>query len=217
MNGEAEHTSNGAAPATNGSETTGANNPSSQTQPIPANPPPPPQSPRDLPPEALDLATKLFDYARHGETQALSSYLTAGIPVNLTNATGNTLLMLAAYHNHVQTCSLLLTKGADANAVNDRGQTPLAGAVFKGYGEVVTVLMDEGRADCGRGTPSALETAGMFRRFECARLMGVEGEVRERVERGELDPVGGREVGRMYMQERAGSEGGGAAGAGGGG
>jgi ankyrin repeat protein len=55
-----------------------------------------PSSTSELPPAALDLATKLFDLARCGTTDVLSQYLQAGIPPNLTNSSGDTLLMLAS-------------------------------------------------------------------------------------------------------------------------
>ena len=135
-----------------------------------------PTSISDLPPEALALATKLFDFARAGDTPALSQYLSAGIPANLTNHKGDTLLMLAAYHGNAETVRVLIEKGADVNAINDRGQSPIAGAVFKGYDEVVKVLVEEGRADVNAGQPSAVQAAHMFKRDECLRLFGVEGE-----------------------------------------
>jgi uncharacterized protein len=50
-----------------------------------------------LPPEAIELANKLFDFARDGNLAALDQYLSAGIPPNLTTSKGDTLLMLAAY------------------------------------------------------------------------------------------------------------------------
>ncbi|KAK4501986.1 hypothetical protein PRZ48_007797 [Zasmidium cellare] len=128
-----------------------------------------------LPPEALSLATKLFDYAREGATAPLSQYLTAGIPPNLTNHKGDTLLMLAAYHGHVETVTMLLDKGADANVLNERGQSPVAGAVFKGYEEVVRVLVESGRVDLEAGQPNAVEAARMFRREGMLGLFGVEG------------------------------------------
>ena len=56
----------------------------------------------------------------------------AGVPANLCNDKGDTLVTLAAYHGHPQTVSVLLEHGADSDRTNDRGQTPLAGAVFKG-------------------------------------------------------------------------------------
>lgn len=126
-----------------------------------------------LPPEALDLATKLFDLARSGSTPQITQYLTAGIPANLTNHKGDTLLMLAAYHGHAETVKALLEKGADADAINDRGQSPIAGAVFKGHEEVVRVLK-EGGADLGAGQPNAVEAARMFNRDGCLRLFGLE-------------------------------------------
>ena len=54
-------------------------------------------SPPTLPSEALDLAAKLFDMARQGQTGPLTAYLDAGIPLNMRNSTGDTFLMLAAY------------------------------------------------------------------------------------------------------------------------
>ncbi|KAK0337593.1 hypothetical protein LTR91_005077 [Friedmanniomyces endolithicus] len=137
--------------------------------------PTPPKSVSQLPPEALDLATKLFDLARSGSTAPLHQYLLAGIPPNLTNHVGDTLLMLAAYHGHLSTVTMLLEQGADPNVLNERGQSPLAGAVFKGYGEVVGALVGAG-GDVWAGRPSAVETAGVFRRGDLLGVMGVEGE-----------------------------------------
>jgi ankyrin repeat protein len=132
----------------------------------------PPRDPSSLPPEALDLAAKLFDLARDGQTNDLSTYLTQGIPPNLTDSRGNTLLMLAAYHDHADTVTMLLGKGADPNAANDRGQSPLAGAVFKGFEDVVKVLV-QGGADVWGGQPNAVECAKMFKREALLEIMGV--------------------------------------------
>ena len=132
-------------------------------------------NPTSLPPAALDLASRIFDMARQGDTEPLSSYLSAGIPPNLTNSSGDTLLMLAAYHGRTSTVTALLEHGADVNALNGRGQSPLAGSVFKDYQEVVKVLMDKG-ADVKIGRPDAMQSAGMFGRRECAELMGVSWE-----------------------------------------
>lgn len=49
---------------------------------------------------AVELAHRLFDYARDGNTAQLAAYVDAGAPVELTDAAGNTLVMLAAYHGH---------------------------------------------------------------------------------------------------------------------
>lgn len=134
--------------------------------------PTPPLSTSRLPPEAIALASKLFDLARTGDTATLSQYLSAGIPPNLTNSKGDTLLMLAAYHGHAATVSALLERRADPNVLNDRGQSPLAGAVFKGYDEVVGVLV-EGGADPRLGTPNAVDSARMFKKEAYLELFGV--------------------------------------------
>ena len=112
-------------------------------------------------PELMELATKLFNLARAGETETLSAYVDAGVPVNLTNDSGDTLVMLAAYHGHAGAVTALLDRGADPNRLNDRGQAPLAGAVFKSESEVVRALV-QGGADPAYGQPSAVDTARMF-------------------------------------------------------
>ncbi|GHF91830.1 ankyrin repeat domain-containing protein [Streptomyces thermodiastaticus] len=122
-------------------------------------------------PEVVELATKIFDLARRGRTEALVAYIDAGVPADLTNDRGDSLVMLAAYHGHAGTVRALLARGAEADRVNDRGQTPLAGAVFKGEQEVVEVLL-EGGADPTAGTPSAVDTARMFGRTELLELFG---------------------------------------------
>ncbi|WP_293785407.1 ankyrin repeat domain-containing protein, partial [uncultured Aeromicrobium sp.] len=54
-------------------------------------------------PRLVELAHQLFDLARRGDTERLVAYVDAGAPVDLTDAQGNTLLMLAAYHGHAAT------------------------------------------------------------------------------------------------------------------
>lgn len=121
--------------------------------------------------DAVALAHRLFDLARAGSTDPLAAYVDAGVPVDLTDAPGNTLLMLAAYHGHAETVRALLDRGADVDRANDRGQTPLAGAVFKGEVEVVRVLVGAG-ADPAAGSPSARAAAVFFGRDDLLRLLG---------------------------------------------
>jgi len=111
--------------------------------------------------EMLQFAAKVFNLARQGDTATLAAYVDAGVPANLCNDKGDTLVMLAAYHGHPQAVSALLERGADPGRPNDRGQTPLAGAVFKGERAVIDALLDGG-ADPTAGIPSAVETARMF-------------------------------------------------------
>lgn len=120
-------------------------------------------------PEVVELATRLFDMARSGATDTLAGYLDAGVPADLRNQSGDSLLMLAAYHGHASTVSALLDRGADADLANDKGQTPLAGAVFRGFDDVVRALVDAG-ADPHVGTPAADAAAAMFGREDLRRL-----------------------------------------------
>ncbi|MEE1817563.1 ankyrin repeat domain-containing protein [Streptomyces sp. NPDC004288] len=122
-------------------------------------------------PEVIELASKVFDLARTGDAEALAAYVDAGVPANLTNDRGDTLVMLAAYHGHAAAVTALLARGAEADRPNDRGQTPLAGAVFKGEDAVVHALL-AGGANPEAGTPSALDTARMFGKTELLELFG---------------------------------------------
>ena len=124
-------------------------------------------------PEVLQLAAQVFDLARQGGTDTLAAYIDAGVPANLTNDRGDTLLMLAAYHGHPATVRSLLERGAEPDRANDRGQTPLAGAVFKGEQEVVQALV-AGGADPAAGAPSAIDTARMFGKAELLELFGAQ-------------------------------------------
>jgi|SRR5579875_1322499 len=108
------------------------------------------------------------DLARDGDVAGLLAQLDAGMPVDLTDSCGNTLLMLAAYHGHAGAVSALLERGADVNRLNDRGQSPLAGAVFKGEDTIVWLLLDAG-ADVNAGSPSAAATAELFGRGDLLR------------------------------------------------
>ena len=113
----------------------------------------------------VTIAHACFDFARAGDTERLRAYVEHGVPANLTDAAGNTLLMLAAYHGHAKTVSALVDLGADPDRTNDRGQSPLAGAIFKGEDDVVAALL-AAQADPDVGTPSARATAEMFDRGE---------------------------------------------------
>ncbi|MCO8270657.1 ankyrin repeat domain-containing protein [Actinoplanes sp. TRM 88003] len=124
----------------------------------------------DLDDETIAYAHRMFDLARAGDTEELAAHVTAGVPANLTNAKGDTLLILAAYHEHPDTAAALLDRGADPDRVNDRGQTALSAAVFRQSAETVKVLLAAG-ADPDAGTPSAVATAEFFKLPEMATLL----------------------------------------------
>jgi ankyrin repeat protein len=118
----------------------------------------------------MDLASRLFDAARSGDAAMLAAYVDAGVPVNLTNTNGDTMVMLAAYYGNDSAVATLTARGADVDRRNDRGQTPLAGAVFKNDSTIIELLLSAG-ADPLAGAPSALETARYFERDELARQL----------------------------------------------
>jgi len=116
-------------------------------------------------------------FARHGETETLAQMLRHGLPVNLADARGNSLLMLASYNGNLETTRMLLEYGAEVDRRNNRGQTPLGGSAFNGYEEVLALLLAHGadiNADNGGGmTP--IMFAATFGRTGTVELLKAHG------------------------------------------
>lgn len=136
-------------------------------------------TPGDVPdrPELDDatiaFAGRVFHYARTGDAGELQPLLEAGLPANIRNDKGDSLLMLASYHGAVPLVTIVLQHGGDPELVNDRGQTPLAAAAFKGDLAVMEALL-AGGADvngCGPDRRTALFTAAMFDRTDAVALL----------------------------------------------
>lgn len=137
----------------------------------PANTSPPSPSPID--PELQALAQEVFDLARRGDAAMLAAVIEKGVPPNLRNDKGDSLVMLASYHGHVDAVRALLERGADPNLRNDNGQTPIAGAAFKGFDKVIETLLAHG-ADVEGASPdgrTALMIAAMFNRTAIMDLL----------------------------------------------
>ncbi|MEJ7706218.1 MAG: ankyrin repeat domain-containing protein [Nocardioidaceae bacterium] len=124
---------------------------------------------QDLSTQELDFLASMFDLARTGDL-TLAEYVDQGLPVNLTNGAGDTLLILAAYHQHPDLVDALVGRGGDHNRVNDCGQTALAAAVFRQSHEVVERLLAAG-ADSALGPQSALDIARFFQLTEMLALL----------------------------------------------
>jgi ankyrin repeat protein len=120
-----------------------------------------------------ELQAQALGLARTGDTALLESMVSAGMPVNLEDHAGNTLLMLACYNHHLETARMQLAAGAEVDRRNRRGQTPLGGVAFKGFPEIARLLLSYGAAvdaDNGRGmTP--LMFAEMFGRTDVADVL----------------------------------------------
>jgi hypothetical protein len=119
------------------------------------------------------LQLQALEYARNGETEPLLPMIEAGLPVNLADENGQTLLMLACYHGHEETARELLARGAEADRRNDHGQTPLGGVAFKGFLPIARLLVEHGadpKADNGSGmTP--VQFADMFGQKEMGEYL----------------------------------------------
>ncbi|MFI2542150.1 ankyrin repeat domain-containing protein [Micrococcus luteus] len=109
----------------------------------------------------IELANRLFDMARDGDTAQLKAYLDAGVSTRLRNHAGDSFLTLAAYHEHPDTVAMLIEAGAEIEHANDRGQRALTCATFKRDVVSMRHLLAAG-ADPDAGTPSARQTAQMF-------------------------------------------------------
>ena len=124
----------------------------------------------ELDPQIVEFAHRMFELARSGGTAELAHSLELGLPPNLTNDKGDTLLMLATYHNHPDTVRALLAAGAETDRTNDRGQTALGAGVFRQNEDTVRALLEAG-ADPDAGGPSAREMAAFFKLPEMAALL----------------------------------------------
>jgi uncharacterized protein len=121
----------------------------------------------ELDAETLAFAHRMFDLARDDQTTGLAADVDAGVPANLTNDTGDTLLILAAYHGHPDTVAGLLGRGADPGRVNDRA---LAAATVRRGSEAATALIGAG-TDPEQGRRSAIATATVFELPEMPELL----------------------------------------------
>jgi len=124
----------------------------------------------ELTEEQVEFLNSVFDLVRAGDAVAVAAYVDRGVPVDLTNANGDTLLLLAAYHEHSDLVGALLERGADPNPVNGRGQTALVAAVFRQNLAIVEALLGAG-ADPALGSPDARATAAYFQLPVMASLL----------------------------------------------
>jgi ankyrin repeat protein len=122
--------------------------------------------------ETYALVQELFQLVRAGDAPRLANLLQMGLPANLRDGQGNSLLMLASYHGHHDMTKLLLEHGGDPQLSNDRGQIPLAGAAFKGDIEMARLLIEHGADIDGRSPDgkTPLMFAAMFDRIEIIDL-----------------------------------------------
>ena len=124
----------------------------------------------ELTQEEVDFLHSVFDLAREGQAEHLAALLDQGLPVNLTDAKGDTLLILAAYREQPEVVRLLIERGAELDRMNDRGQTALVSAVFRNHEPIARMLLEAG-ADTGLGSQTPQAVAEFFDLPEMKRLL----------------------------------------------
>lgn len=111
--------------------------------------------------EELAFLHSTFDLARQGEAEKLLALITEGLPADLTDHKGDTLLILASYNGHNDLARALVDRGATIDRLNDKGQSALTCAVFRQNTELTRFLLDAG-ADPKLGPQNALAVTEMF-------------------------------------------------------
>lgn len=102
-----------------------------------------------------------FDLARQGRVGPLGEMIDAGVPIDVRNARGDTLLIIATYAEQAEVVADLLRRGAEKDAVNVNGQTAVSCAVFRRNEPLLRTLLDAG-ADQDAGAHTAREVADQF-------------------------------------------------------
>jgi len=89
----------------------------------------------------------IFSYARHGRSEEVERLLDRGIPVNVRDSYGNTILTIACQNGNKRMAKLALRRGADIDARNYRGNTPLHYCAQYGYWDSLGTYLIEKGAD----------------------------------------------------------------------
>ncbi|TCV85890.1 ankyrin repeat domain-containing protein [Sulfurirhabdus autotrophica] len=94
------------------------------------------------------MSNELLDAVKSGDVSKVSGLL-SGADVNMRDAEGDTLLMIAANSGNLAMVKALLAAGADIKATNEVGWTPLMKGIYnaeqdRGFPDVVQALIDAG-------------------------------------------------------------------------
>eukprot|EP00428_Durinskia_dybowskii_P067054 CAMPEP_0170370428 /NCGR_PEP_ID=MMETSP0117_2-20130122/8506_1 /TAXON_ID=400756 /ORGANISM="Durinskia baltica, Strain CSIRO CS-38" /LENGTH=282 /DNA_ID=CAMNT_0010625203 /DNA_START=133 /DNA_END=981 /DNA_ORIENTATION=+ len=93
---------------------------------------------------ALDLAAAglsekdvedVFSYARHGRCEEIERLFSKGLPVDVRDSFGNTVLIIACQNGNKRVAKAVLRRGANINSRNHKGNTPLHYCYHYGYGD----------------------------------------------------------------------------------
>ena len=111
-----------------------------------------------LPPEALALASRMYDAARAGQTDIFEQALPAGLPANMTNEKGDSLVCLTfPAHYYFNSYSLCLRSFPVSFRSQLKGSTDsekVMLAAYYGHAPLVKLLISHG------GNPNSLNDRG---------------------------------------------------------
>lgn len=81
----------------------------------------------DVQPTAIDEddIEDMFSFARHGRIEEIERLLDKGVPVDVRDQYGNTVLITACQNGNKRVAKAVLRRSADINARNFKGNTPL--------------------------------------------------------------------------------------------
>lgn len=97
----------------------------------------------------------VFSFARHSRADDIEDLLDRGLPVDVRDDFGNTLLTTASQNGNKRVAKLVMRRGANINARNHKGNTPLHYCYQYGYGETLGEYLISKGAD-----PSSRNNAG---------------------------------------------------------
>lgn len=90
---------------------------------------------------------ELIHAAERGDAARVEALLSTGLAVDMRDADGRTLLLLAVRADEIATARLLVAAGADVNAVDRIDDTPFLYAGAEGRNEILKLILATGRAD----------------------------------------------------------------------
>ena len=104
----------------------------------------------------------VFSFARHGRTDDIEDLLDRGLPVDVRDEFGNTLLTIASQNGNKRVAKLVLRRGSNINARNHKGNTPLHYTFQYGYGETLgQYLISKGADSTVRNNQGKLPFEGV--------------------------------------------------------
>ncbi|KAJ8611032.1 hypothetical protein CTAYLR_007056 [Chrysophaeum taylorii] len=92
-----------------------------------------------------EYVESIFSFSRHNRVDQVERLLARGVPPNVRDEHGNTILIIACQNGLKRVAKAALRHGADINAVNARGNTGLHFCFAYGYGDTLgQYLMSKG-------------------------------------------------------------------------